>query len=107
MTKQEFIERINNLGWGFKESEDCCNISNYSQAGEELNIEAEDFESLVYAIKEEYYNYDVDEHFDMWYRANRGEPSSVRALLEDCEYIDQMLEEISNIALIYISEIED
>ena len=39
-------------------------------------------------------NYDIDEHFNLWYGANNGEPSSPRALLENCESIGETLDEL-------------
>ena len=39
-------------------------------------------------------DFDVDEHFKLWYGANNGEPSDVRTLLENCEEIKEHLQEL-------------
>ena len=35
--------------------------------------------------------FDADEHFKMWYGANKGEPQDARTLLDNCEEIGENL----------------
>lgn len=39
-------------------------------------------------------SYDVNEHFSMWYGAHNGEPSDPRVLLNNCEEIEENLQEL-------------
>lgn len=49
-------------------------------------------------------DYDVDEHFDLWYGVDRGEPSSVRTLLENCEEIGETLDLLSTNLRLFLRE---
>ena len=40
-------------------------------------------------------NFDVNEHFSLWFGANRGEPKDVRTLLENCEEIGDKLDNLA------------
>lgn len=97
MTKKEFIEKIKELGWKVTEMDDGIEINQYSPAGEDfcLFIVGKTVEKLINSIKD--IDFDPEEHANFWYGANRGEPSSLRVLLEDAEAIEQMLIETKNL----------
>ena len=40
--------------------------------------------------------FDPEEHFALWFGANRGEPSSVQALLDNCNAIADTLDELAD-----------
>ena len=40
-------------------------------------------------------NYDVGDHFCMWYGANNGEPSDPQDLLDNCKEIGESLDKLS------------
>jgi len=42
-------------------------------------------------------NFDADEHAVLWYGANRGEPSSLRDLLDNSESIAESLNQMASI----------
>jgi len=87
------IKAIEDLGWSVEKTDFGYCLENYSPAGEELVIEVEDKESIISYCD----NYDCDEHFELWYGANRGEPSSPRALMDDCDAIGEMLEQLGEV----------
>lgn len=58
----------------------CVNKSNTKQEIEDLINECE--------------LYDTEEHFKLWYGANRGEPQGVKELYDNCEEIGEKLGEL-------------
>lgn len=71
----------------------CVEFRQYSPAGEDFSfcVWAQNVKDLPQKIMECYEDFDPEEHAAMWYGARRGEPSSLRALLEDADRIDEML----------------
>lgn len=92
LTKKE-IKAIEDLGWSVRNTDYGYCLENYSPAGEDLVIEEQNKEGIIHYC--EYY--DEDEHFDVWYGANRGEPSSPSELIKDCIAIGEMLEELRKV----------
>lgn len=94
MTKKEFIEKIEELGWSVIEGQTEIEIASYSPAGEDISFVI--FGNTVEELLESLNNIDFDpeEHATFWYGANRGEPSSLQELLEDAEAIAQKIEEL-------------
>lgn len=79
---QKLVKAIEKLGWSVMTNTPTnIVLRNYSPAGEEMYLGNESLEDLIRECE----SYDIDDHFNVWYGANRGEPYSVRALLEDCE----------------------
>ncbi len=86
------IKKIEDLGWNVRENtKDFICIRNYSPAGEDMTLEVNSREDLITACE----NFDVDEHFELWYGANNGEPSTPRLLLQDCEAQAKMYEALA------------
>lgn len=64
---------------------------------EDYEIEIEKSNHEIEDIIEHCDNYDIDEHFDLWWGAKNGEPQSVRDLLENCEAIGEELEKLAKV----------
>lgn len=99
-----FADVAEELGWtsdwdlkgGYLEME------NYSRAGEDLIMtlftkDFQSFDSLIHRLRDEWYDFNPDDHAAMWYGQNRGEPSSLRALLNDADYISEMLYDLEKL----------
>ena len=67
-----------------------------NRCGEDFTLEVEKSSTSqeICDLMNECENYDIDEHFSLWYGANRGEPHSARALLENCEEIGEELDRL-------------
>lgn len=70
-------------------------IEGQSPAGEDLIVglvgdELNDGDSIVKALYNNWDWFDADEHAAEWYGANRGEPNSLRVLLDDADAIKEM-----------------
>lgn len=96
MTKG-LIEVIEKCGWIVRETEDGLELENYSPAGEDLVIEIScaDDKECAKELQDNYVQFDADEHATMWYGKNRGEPSSIRELLNDADEINDMFYELA------------
>ena len=94
MTKTELIKVIEELDWDVSEMDDGIEISQHSPAGEDfcLFIAGRTAKQWIKSIEDIYF--DPEEHAAFWYGANRGEPSSLKELLEDAEAIAQKIEEL-------------
>ena len=55
-------------------------------------------EGFIEAVRERYDNFDVDEEVEIWIesRGERGVPNSIRALVEDAEWKETMLGELTD-----------
>lgn len=112
MTIERLVEIADELGWGVDlqeqtnwknkdEIEKFAEFSQYSNAGEDFSFIAYydgTAESLVESVREQYEDFDVDEHASLWveYRGTRGIPNSIRTLVEDAEDIEEMIGELAN-----------
>ena len=97
---QKLIDVIEELDWNIDEGTygdgtPYLELESWSNAGEDfiLTLDATDDEKLVQSLYEYIEDFDPEEHASGWYGKNNGEPSSIKALLEDAEYIlHEMLE---------------
>lgn len=99
MTKEKFIEVCEANDWNvIRNGAGDFDLENYSPAGEDFifNVSVEDENSADYwkEVFDYWDNFDPDDHAAMWYGQNRGEPASLRVLLDDAEAIDKMLEQL-------------
>ena len=89
---------VENEGWGIgkPDSNGYADIGQYSPCGEDFSFGADitDNECFKRSVYNYVSNFDPDEHAAMWYGANRGEPSSMRMLLDDADEILAMLERL-------------
>lgn len=55
-------------------------------------------EGFIKAVRERYNNFDVDEEVEIWVenRGKNGVPSSIKALIEDAEWKESMLDELAD-----------
>ena len=91
LTKKD-IKKIEDLGWSVEVHKDgsYC-LENFSPAGGDMIIEEDSKEDIITHCE----NFDADEEFDLWYGANRGEPSTPSELLRDCEEQAKMYEQLA------------
>lgn len=83
------------FGWSVtEESDNCLYISKYSRAGEDFGFSVSK-EDAIKEIIQYADDFDVDEHVKMWIDGP-GAPTSIRALLEDAEDIEQDLDELAD-----------
>lgn len=66
-----------------------------NSCGEDFQFEINKGENEIEDIISYCDNFDSEEHFKLWYGANRGEPSNPRTLLDNCEEIEETLKELS------------
>ena len=96
MTKRQ--KRIcERLGWNITEYENDVELSQYSPAGEDFSFTA-DKKHFARSIEEYAYDFDPDEHAEMWVRnmyTVKGVPQSIRVLIDDADAISEMLTELS------------
>lgn len=74
-------------------------FSQYSPAGEDFSFAVfyDDAEDLVNRVSEYSYEFDIDEHAEMWVgSAGKNGVPSISALVEDANDIKDMLEELSD-----------
>lgn len=96
MTK-ELIDYIKSIGWFVHEYEDMfCDLEAYSPEGEDLILSLPPCsdEGVLAALKMNYEIFDAEEHACNWYGKNRGEPSSLKILLEDAYAIEDMYRDL-------------
>ena len=100
--KEKLINMIEDLDWGVDventSNSETLRLSMYSPAGEDFSIlvdleNVETKEEFLKELKKVVYDFDVDEHVDMWaiHRGENGVPSSYTALVEDAKEIQESL----------------
>ena len=70
----------------------------YSELGEDFIVSFwfnGTLSQFVSMFADQYYHFDPDQHAVDWYGANRGEPSSLQALLDDAKSIEEHLRKTS------------
>ena len=85
------------LNWYKQDKDYLAEGEFYSNAGEDFifTIRANSLDEFKSELQSYYWDFDPEEHAASWYKANRGEPSSLRALLNDADLIDNKLEELT------------
>lgn len=53
-------------------------------------------EEILESAEDAYRNFDIDEHFNIWWGANKGEPQTASELLKACENYKSYLEDLYN-----------
>lgn len=105
MTVDDFLEKCADdngeiAGWNYttyeQDGEIYVDFQQYSPAGEDFHVPAwgETPEKVVDDLKRYYEDFDSAEHACMWYGQNRGEPKSLRDLLDDADAIDDMIRDL-------------
>lgn len=101
--QQAYLDICEENGWSYSilEKWNEVELSQSSPAGEDFSfiVSLEDLPEKVHSF---IFNFDVDEHVEMWVKARqegtKGVPG-VRELVDDAEAIEQMLEELSRALL--------
>lgn len=94
MDKEKFIDKCREFGWRVAGYNGRLEIGTSSPAGEDFWFSVDE-ENAVAEVRQYAENYDAENHAAEWYGAGRGEPSSLRALLYDAEYIARSLNDLA------------
>lgn len=97
-----FAEVAEELGWqsNWKMDHGSIDLETWSDAGENLILplfekDFQDYGHLVKRLMDEYIDFDPEEHAAMWYGQGKGEPGSLRVLLDDADGIAEKLEDLA------------
>lgn len=95
MTVQQFINICKTEDWqvNYDSKSKSMELCKFSPAGEEFSIyiQGRNVNEFITELKTYYEDFDADQHAIDWYGAERGEPSSLRELLDDAEAIKEMI----------------
>ena len=102
ITNKKLIKTLEELGWEVETDEKgrIKMLETWSPEGEDIVIEFYEDErkiaDVIESLKNEYLHFDVDEHVEelIMSRGMNGVPSSIRALLDDAEAIQEMYKEL-------------
>lgn len=90
--------------WMVYDDGDDISIHKYSDAGEDLFFQlGSSDKEICESLRDIAMNFDPDEHAHFWYGKNKGEPSSLKVLLEDAESIERMLLRLAKKVRDYVS----
>lgn len=92
------IEKADELEWACRVCDDGeLEFEKYSPEGEDFIFYVSS-SNPVREVKEYAGNFDADEHAEMWVesRGKRGVPDSIRALIDDADAIQEMLNELAD-----------
>lgn len=101
MTKEQIIDAAERVGWTCKITKEKCgwalSFNTNSPCGQDVNAEitVRTLDKVADEMHEYWRSYDPEEEAAMWYGQNRGEPKSLRKLLADMDWVDEMLHELS------------
>ena len=93
-----YEEICESFGWTVRvySDDNLVELEKYSRAGEDFGFSVS-IDNFVKDVCDCADSFDIDEHVRMWLEAGeRGQPTSVRTLLEDAEDIDEMLSDLAN-----------
>lgn len=95
MTIRQFINICKTEDWqvNYDSESKGMELYKFSPAGEDFSIyiQGGNANEFITELKTYYEDFDVDQHAIDWYGAGRGEPSSLRELLDDAEAIKEMI----------------
>jgi hypothetical protein len=91
------VEASEELNWICRIYDDYVEFETLSPAGEDVVFSADRDGDIVDKVIEYASEFDADEHAEMWIesRGKRGVPSSIRALIDDADAIQVMLDELA------------
>ena len=97
MLDKKYKEVCEDLDWRVNEDEETIELGRRSPAGEDFFFSV-DVENFVEDVKKYAFNFDTEEHIEMWIDARkngvRGVPS-IRELVQDADEIQKMLQELA------------
>lgn len=91
LTKKDIAKIEKETYFNVYDYEDYYSFQWFTDAGEDFSFEVNKGKDLIEDIKSYCFNFDTEEHATMWYGANKGEPSSIRDLLDDADAIAEQL----------------
>lgn len=95
MTIKQFIKICKGEGWkvNYDSDSESMELYKFSPAGEDFGIyiTGENANELIKELDDYYETFDPEDHAVCWYGVGRGEPSSLRELLDDAEAIKEMM----------------
>lgn len=94
---KKVIKAIKNLEWSIREYDDYYEIETWSPAGENLIETIYKDKDIVEQFWEIYYNFDEEEHVEMWAgaRGKVGGVPSIITLVCDAEKISEMYKQLA------------
>lgn len=100
MTQKQIIDAAERAGWNCKIKKakfgyDIC-FNTDSPCNQDVNCEisVRTLDEVPDEVYEYWQAYDPEEEAMLWFGANRGEPKSLRKLLDDMDWVDDMLERL-------------
>lgn len=95
--KKELQDVIESLDWGIYEDENTIELSKCSPLCDEDFSFCVSKKTPARDIVEYAADFDADEHAEMWveFRGKNGVPNSIRALIDDADAIQEMLDELA------------
>ena len=102
MTRNQIEQAAERAGWNckikkHKNGYDIC-FHTDSPCGQDVNCEisVRTLDEVPDEVHEYWKAYDPEEETMLWFGANRGEPKSLRKLLDDMDWVDDMLKTLSD-----------
>ena len=102
MTRKQIEQAADNAGWNcnIKKTKEGYDIRFYtdSPCGQDVNFEisVRTLDKVTNEVYEYWQAYDPEDEAVLWFGQNRGEPKSLRKLLDDMDWVDNMLESLYN-----------
>lgn len=102
MTRNQIEQAAERVGWNCKINKakfgyDIC-FNTDSPCNQDVNCEisVRTLDEVPDEVYEYWQGYDPEEEAMLWFGANRGEPKSLRKLLDDMDWVDEMLKTLSD-----------
>lgn len=101
MTRKQIIDAAERVGWMCEVTKEkngwLLSFNTYSPCSQDVYAEiiVRTLDKVADEMHEYWQSYDPEEEAAMWYGQNRGEPKSLRQLLADMDWVDEMLHELS------------
>lgn len=93
------VDAAEKLDWTVRVSDDWIEFEKYSPEGEDFgfSINGTNERDVARLVREYAEDFDADEHAEMWVesRGKRGVPESIRALIDDADAIQEMVDELA------------
>lgn len=101
MKLEKILQRVEEFEWSYDIYDSYVELNRFSPLGEDFGMcidfnRTDKTKSFLENLREYAYNFDVDEHVEMWLpsRGKGGCPSSIAELVEDAVAIKEMIEEL-------------
>lgn len=101
MTQKQIIDAAERVGWVCKITKEkngwLLSFNTDSPCGQDVNAEitVRTLDEVTNEVYEYWQAYDPEDEAMLWFGQNRGEPKSLRKLLADMDWVDEMLHQLS------------